>query len=86
MSSYFENLKLVSRLAFFPTLNHIGSNVSAPCLQPCCTGEVDMVAQHIVEENMNNNTVLEIHFPPTIKVYKEMYLYELINMIAGDFF
>ena len=45
-----------------------------------------MVAQHIIKENMDNSTVLEMHFPPTVKVYMEMYLYELISMIAGESF
>ena len=31
-------------------------------------------------------TSLEIRFPPTIKMYKEIEIYALFNMLAGNFF
>ena len=33
-----------------------------------------------------DQTSLEIRFPPTIKMYKEIEIYALFNMLAGSFF
>ena len=56
--------------------------LSAPCRQPCCTMEVDLVNKFTMDTK--DLTSLEIRFPPTIKMYKEIEIYALFNMLAGN--
>ena len=44
--------------------------------------EVDMVNRFSVPTK-DNTTKLQITFPPTVKYYKELYLYETLSLLAG---
>ena len=89
-----EQAKQVSTL-YFDTLisgiNEKKNNASTkvfillvPCKQPCCTMEVDLVNRYS-EPTMDGNTKLQITFPPTVKYYKELYIYEVLSMVAGEY-
>ena len=53
-----------------------------PCVQPCCSKEVD-VTNKWFETTMNGNTEMELRFPPSVKFYVEFEGYGLISMLAG---
>ena len=55
---------------------------TATCRQPCCTMEVDMTNKFTTMTG--EDTSLEVRFPPTIKEYKEIEIYALFNMLAGN--
>ena len=58
---------------------------SPPCLQPCCTKEIDIVNKFLTESN-DNSTILELRFPPTIKEHIEMESYSATSCLAGRYF
>ena len=60
------------------------SLISAACKQPCCTMEVDLTNQFSQNSGKDNLTRLELRFPPTVKFYKEIRIYALFNLLAGD--
>ena len=47
--------------------------------------EVDLVNRFSVPSG-DGTTKIEISFPPTLKYYKELYLYDLLNLVAGTVF
>ena len=53
-----------------------------PCLQPCCTAEID-VNNKFTTVMEDGSTELEFRFPPTIKFYVEIEVYGLVSMLAG---
>ena len=55
-----------------------------PCVQPCCSKEVD-VTNKWFETTMNGNTEMELRFPPSVKFYVEFEGYGLVSMLAGRF-
>jgi len=52
-----------------------------PCLQPCCTAEID-VNNKFTTVMEDGSTELEFRFPPTIKFYVEIEVYGLVSMLA----
>ena len=55
-----------------------------PCMQPCCTKEID-VNNKFFEKTIDGNTEMELRFPPTIKFYVEIEVYGIVSMLAGKF-
>ena len=55
---------------------------SPPCMQPCCTAEID-INNRFTTRMEDGSTEMEFRFPPTIKVYAEIEVYGLVSMLAG---
>ena len=56
---------------------------SPPCLQPCCTAEID-INNRFTTRMEDGSTEMEFRFPPTIKFYVEIEVYGLVSMLAGE--
>ena len=56
-----------------------------PCVQPCCTKEID-VNNKFFERTMDGNTEMELRFPPNVKFYVEQEVYGIVSMLAGRVF
>ena len=56
---------------------------SPPCLQPCCTAEID-INNRFTTRMDDGGTEMEFRFPPTIKFYVEIEVYGLVSMLAGE--
>ena len=69
-------------LAKKATKIYFDAQKNPPCLQPCCTAEIDN-NNIFTTSSQDNVTELELRFPPTVKFYVEIEVYELISLLAG---
>ena len=54
-----------------------------PCLQPCCTAEID-INNKFTTRTEDGSTEMVLNFPPSIKFYVEIEVYGLVSMLAGE--